>query len=246
MDVGVDFSVLTTEFGAELVVAHRAAYDAFVGSAIHLARATLGSGINAEQMTSGFTPQNIVFYGRVAGERFGVRAGVLIDMGQGPEEATPANSDGQHAVLLGGSVVILAGGTLRLTAGVDAHLTFSRAISGAASVSIDDGDVYSIYFSGQYPIGPVHVGLRVQYVTLTDITRTTDGEDVVFPESDSYQLALVPSVTVQPPGVPIHVTLQLGARSGAVQEYADYGVALAGKNVAATRLPVALRIRFDI
>jgi hypothetical protein len=197
-------------------------------------------------MTSGFTPQNIVLYGRVAGERFGVRAGVLIDMGQGPEEATPANSDGQHAVLLGGSIGIPAGGTLRLTVGVDAHLTLSRTISGAASVSIDDGDVYSIYFSGQYPIGPTHVGLRVQYVTLTDITRTTDGEDVVFPESDSYQLALVPSVTVHPPGVPIHVTLQLGARSGAVQEYADFGIALTGKNVAATRLPVALRLRFDI
>ena len=245
IDTGVDFSALSTEFGAEVVVVHRSAYDTIVGGAVHLAHATIGGSTGAEEMTSGFTTQNLSLHSRLTNERFAVTAGVSIDIGQDPEEATPPNSDGQHALLLGASVTIPAGGTLRLTGGANAFLTLARAVEGTAAVSIDDGDVYAVYLDGQYPIGPIHLGLRVQHVTLTDITRTTDGIDEIFPDSDSYQFALVPSVTVHLPSTPLHIRLQLGARSGAVQEYADYGFALAGKNVAATRLPVALRLRFD-
>ncbi len=239
LDTGSDFSVLTTELGAEVVVANRAAFDAFVGGAIHLARVTL------DDSTSGFAPQNVVLRGRLLNDRFGASVGVFIDVGQNPEDVTPPNSDGQHAILLGASVVIPSGRTLRLTTGANAHLTFARSVSSSPSVSIDDGDVFEVYLDGKYPLGSLSLGLRLQYVTITDITRTTDGAGEIFPDSDSYQLALIPSITVHPRGTPIHATLQLGARSGAVQEYADYGVALVGKNVAATRLPVALRLGFD-
>ena len=243
-DTGADFSVLSAELGGEVVVVHRAALDGIGGVTIRLARATLDTGPDAPEMTSGFTAQNLVLYGRLASERLAATAGVLLDIGQDPEAATPPNADGQHAVLLGARVAIPSGNTLRLMGGADAYLTFARA--AAPSVVVDDGDVYAVYLDGRYPVGRrITLGLRVQYVTITDITRTTGGVEEIFPDSDSYQFALIPSVTVHPPGSPLHVTLQGGARSGAVQEYVDYGVALAGKNVAATRLPLALRARFD-
>ncbi len=245
VDTGVDFSALTAELGGEFIARDRAEYDVIVGGAMHFARATLDSGTTSTEMTSGFTPQNLVLQGRLASERFAISAGASFDIGKNPEDATPPSTDGQHAILLGASVAVPAGKTLRLTAAGNAYLTFARSVEGMASVSIDDGDVFSVYLDGQYPIGPLRVGIRAQYVTITDITRTTDGTEVIFPDSDSYQLAFVPSVSIHPPNTPIHISLLLGARSGAVQEYVDYGVALTGKNVAATRLPLSLRLRFD-
>lgn len=241
-DSGVTFTALTAELGGTYAVYQGYGLDGLVEVALHLARVDLeGEGFEGG-VTTGFQPRNVVVIGHLDGEALSARAGVFLDLQDRPTEVPGAfTTDGQHAALLGASAA-LPFGPADVEVGGTAFLTVARSLD--AGGSIDDGDIYEIYGAGTYPLGPLTLGLRLQYVAISDVSRTQDGVDETFPDSDSGHVGLIPSLTIRPSGTGLEVTVQAGARSGSVQEYADYGIALSGKNAPATRAPVAVRVRY--
>ncbi len=199
--------------------------------------------IPAQELSSGFAPQNLTIFGEIAEPTYSLRAGYFFDFGpEAEEEDEYDNSDGQNAVLLGISGEYPTR-NFRLFAGLDYFLTLKgeREV-GDNTIEYDIGDIAVVHGGAGFRLSPsMELGLTLLYrINREGEVGDISGDDIPPTETaggpneyaSGNSIGLVPYLTYAPVGRPYQVYIK-----GAVQrEYYDYGYTIAGENDIAPRL----------
>ena len=237
-----DYAVVTARAGVEVHAARLAGVTATLGFAADFANAMAREG--DLETASGFGPQNLRPYLRLAHAYGTVTAGYVVDQA---DETLPRTSDGQDAVWLG-ATARYAPPRFAVFAGVDAFLTEPLEVGDAGAPAARDlGDVTVLHAGGALRTRMVEVGVRAQLLTVSAAT-----DDLADPVTDlggdtrRAQIGLVPYLSIDPKRDPVAFTLMLGARGGLNQEYAPFGITLGGQSVPAPASPITVRLSIDV
>lgn len=204
-DPALTTSNLSAEVGAEAHVLRCPVLTCTLGAAFRLAAAEAGVGEDdPDPFTSGFRPQHLDLYARLAGNSVAVTAGLVIDLGPDIFETDPdpdatfqfLNSDMQHAVRLGVSGEAPVG-RARLHGSLDGFLTLPHSYTSTyedippgpdepgelitIEGEIDFGDQFILRGGGAFAVGAAEIGLDLAYAVTTageNITRFPDGIDL--------------------------------------------------------------------
>ena len=274
-DVALTLSNRSAELGAEVHVLRRTALVGTLGTTFRMAAAEAGIGADdPDPFTSGFRPQHLALFARLANEVATATAGFVLDLGPDPfninldaEPDAPFhffNSDVQNAVHLGLSSEAPMG-PANLHGSLDGFLTLPHVYTSTfrdiptfpetegdlitIEGEIDFGDQYILRIGGGYTAGLAEFGLDLAYAV------TTDGEDVRSaselpvgeirePIAARSLLSLIPYVTVASAGSPFEVRLAAEAPGGAYNDHTPYGITVTGENQTKVRMPVSLRVRY--
>ena len=207
-ELGFSHANFSVELGGEAHLLRQAHYTGTLGATFRLAASESGlEGDDPSPLTSGFRPQHLAVYARLAAPSVAATVGFVADLGpdvletldftNDADETLPFfNSDAQHAFLLGlsGETTIDA---LRLHAGLDGFFTLPSSstsrlfdtTNGPGDTTtvitlegqVDFGDQFIMRAGGGYALGAAEIGLDLAYAV------TTAGESIVeVPVSSTF------------------------------------------------------------
>lgn len=267
-------STWSAGLGAEAHLLRRSHFTGTLGAALRLARTEAGFGEeDPDPFSSGFRLQHLDLYARLAGNAVAATAGFILDLGPtdiflgpdetGQEERNFLNSDAQHAIHLGASGEIPAGG-FRFHGALGGFFTLPYTFTSSfpeldnpdvlltLEGEVDFGDTVLLRGGVSHALGFGHIGLDLAYAVTTEgetITRGPlgpEGEETEF--RDTFEgrslLSVIPYLTIMPAGSPVQVTLAAEAPGGAYTEHVPHGITLLGDNQWKEHLPVSLRVRY--
>ncbi len=242
-------SILTLDLGGIYSFYKLPAFDMFGGLNLRVVNASFNYSYTIlgttyeENLSSGFSPQNISFFIGMKAAFLKSIVGFMADLGPEFDLANDkiGNSDRQNAIFvkicgnLPNPVIDLKGGIMYfLTLEKESPLpTIWNPFGDTTKIKYDCGDHFGLILKAGYkfPFGTIGLSFLYKIRTAIKINGTEEKD------SDGNHISIYPYVRISLPAFP----LSLGLDFAVTEEYLPYGFSIAGKNDYVTRFGFTLK-----